>query len=134
MANKAWIPALVVGAAVAALFVPYKVDVDKDEDNRIKKITTKSLAVGLSYTPARDGEESDLRATVPGISASKYKVKAGKKTYSVNKEQLASNAKAVYGDVKKIAKKAADGVFNVVEDEEEELVITDDFEEESLAY
>ncbi len=121
MAKKKLIPTWVKVAALAALFVPYKVDIDKDDDKKLKRITTNSVAVRLSYSPARDGKESDFSAVIPGITAGKCKVKAGGKTYSVDGEQLIENAKLVCeevaGKVKCFAKKAADGVISVVEDE-----------------
>lgn len=122
MARKKLIPTWVKVAAVAALFVPYKVEIDKDDNKKIKKVTTNSLAVRLSYTPARDGNESDLNAVIPGFNASKCKLKAGKKTYTVDGEQLMHNAKVVCGEmaekVKAVAKRTTEGVISVEEPEE----------------
>lgn len=116
MKKKKIIPTWVKVAAVAALFVPYKVDIDRDEDKKLKKLTTCSIAVRFSYSPARDGCESDISAVIPGVSSEKCKVKAGGKTYTVNGEQIIKNAKTVCGEVadkvKTFAKKAADGVAN----------------------
>lgn len=120
MARKKLIPTWVKAAAIAALFVPYKVDIDKDEDKKLKKVTASSVAVRLSYSPAKDGKGGDISAVIPGITAGKCKVKAGGKTYSVNGEQIVENAKQVYEEVackvKSFAKKASDKVVSVAEE------------------
>lgn len=135
MARKKLIPTWVKVAAVAALFVPYKVEIDKDDNQKIKNVTTNSLAVRLSYTPARDGNESDFSAVIPGFAASKCKVKAGKKTYTIDGEQLMHNAKVVCSEmaekVKAVAQKTTEGVISVEQAEEcEECVECEDNHEE----
>lgn len=69
MAKKKLIPTWLKVAAVAALFVPYKIKVERDEDNRIKSFSAKSLAVKLDYSPAEDMGESDITLTVPGFGS-----------------------------------------------------------------
>lgn len=69
MAKKKLIPTWLKLAAVAALFVPYKVKVERDEDNRLKRLSAKSLALKLTYTPAEGDGESDITLNVPGFSA-----------------------------------------------------------------
>lgn len=131
MAKKKLVPTWLKVAAVAALFAPYKVKVDKDENQKIKRITANSVAVKLSCSLAEGGRVSDVDLIIPGVATDKCKVKAGGKTYTVNGEQIVENAKQVYGEVagkvKEFAKKAADGVASIKErkaesdDEDEEL-------------
>lgn len=120
MAKKKIIPTWVKLAAAAALFVPYKIDLDRDENKKIKRVTANSVAFRLSFSPATETDESDFSAVIPGIGAS-AKLKAGAKTYTVDSEQIMHSAKAACGEVadkvKKLAKKAADG-FVTVNDEE----------------
>lgn len=60
MAKDKIIPTWLKVATLAALFVPYSVKLDKDEDKKIKKVSAKSLATHITYTPADGDKESEL--------------------------------------------------------------------------
>lgn len=62
---KGFISTFLKVAAVAAL-VPYKVQIVKDGD-KIKRISAKSLAAHITYTPGDDEKKSDLSVMVPGF-------------------------------------------------------------------
>lgn len=113
MAKKKIIPTWVKLAAAAALFVPYKIELDRDDNKKIKRITANSVACRLSFAPATENSESDFSAVIPGIGSS-AKLKAGGKTYTIDSEQLVHNAKVVCEEVadkvKDFAKKTADGL------------------------
>lgn len=120
MAKKKIIPTWVKLAAAAALFVPYRINLDRDDNKKIKRITANSVALRLSFSPATENSESDFSAVIPGIGAS-AKLKAGAKTYTIDSERLVNSAKAACSEVadkvKELAKKTADG-FVTVNDEQ----------------
>ncbi len=69
MAKRKLIPTWVKIAAVAALFVPYKIETEKDEDNKLKRLSAQSLATRITYIPATEDKESDLYVQFPGFNA-----------------------------------------------------------------
>lgn len=69
MAKKKLIPTWVKVAAVAALFVPYKIEIEKDDDKKLKKLSARSLATRITYIPKGDEEESDVYIQFPGYNA-----------------------------------------------------------------
>lgn len=75
MAKKKLVPTWLKVTALAALFVPYKFEVDRDEDEKLKKLTVRSVAAHLTYKAGKPGEKGDLFVVVPGVVADKCKVK-----------------------------------------------------------
>ncbi|MBQ3195263.1 MAG: hypothetical protein IJB65_02240 [Clostridia bacterium] len=69
MARRKLIPTWVKIAAVAALFVPYKIETEKDEDNKLVKLSAQSLATRITYIPATEDKESDVYVQIPGFNA-----------------------------------------------------------------
>ncbi|MBE6677400.1 MAG: hypothetical protein E7597_01215 [Ruminococcaceae bacterium] len=69
MAKRKLIPTWVKVAAVAALFVPYKIETEKDEDNKLVKLSAQSLATRITYIPATEDKESDVYVQIPGFNA-----------------------------------------------------------------
>lgn len=69
MAKRKLIPTWLKIAAVAALFVPYKIETERDEDNKLKKLSAQSLATRITYFPATEDKESDMYIQIPGFNA-----------------------------------------------------------------
>ena len=69
MSKRKLIPTWIKVAAVAALFVPYKIETEKDEDNKLVKLSARSLATRITYIPATEDKESDLYVQIPGFNA-----------------------------------------------------------------
>lgn len=143
MAKDKLIPTWLKVAAIAALFVPYSVKLDKDGDKKIKKVSARSVATRITYTPKQGDKESELDVSFFGAPND-----GGKRVY-VNKEAVREDLERFCGKatekVKVCAKKAAESVkeicdkyISVEEDadtadiqraEEVDAVIVEDVEE-----
>ncbi len=69
MAKDKLIPTWLKVAAVAALFVPYKIKVEKDKEQKIKRVTARCLVTQVTFEPGSADKESDLHLQVPGFNA-----------------------------------------------------------------
>lgn len=106
MAKNKLIPTWVKVAVVAALFVPFNVKVDKDENQKIKKVTARSIVAGVTYVSGNEDKEADLSLTFPGIADPESTTTA----FSVDGEAIAKGARRFSDKAVSFAKKAAAGV------------------------
>ncbi len=112
--GKKLIPTLLKLAA-AALFVPYKVELDRD-GGRLKSVKVRSLALQLSYTAPSDGKKAQFDGVVPGFNADKVRFKADGKSFCVDGGELVEDAKAVYDEMKDVAGDIRDAVVEELGD------------------
>ncbi len=106
MAKKKLIPTWVKVAVVAALFVPFSVKIDRDENEKIKKVSTRSIAAGVTYASGDGNKESDLSLTFPGFANPEKTATA----FSLDGDTLAKGARRFSDKLASLAKKTAAGV------------------------
>ncbi len=109
--------------AAVALFVPYKVDVDRDGD-KVKSVKVRSLALQLSYTAPTNGKKAQIDGIIPGYNADKVKIKTDDKTITVDSSEIFEDAKAVFDDVKGTACEIKDTLVEEIDD-----IAFDDFDD-----
>ncbi len=98
MAKDKLIPTWLKVTALAALFVPYSVKLEKGEDNKIKKLSARSIAARVIYTAAEGDKEADLDVLIPGNAVDGEDDKAG----------LSFDSGAVVDGAKRFCKTATD--------------------------
>lgn len=78
MAKDKLIPTWLKIAGIAALFVPYSIKLEKDEEQRIKKVSARSIAASVTYTAPNAENSADLDIVIPGgIKAEDGEEKSG---------------------------------------------------------
>jgi len=91
MAKDKLIPTWLKIAGLAALLVPYSVKLERDEEQRIKKVSAKSIAARVTYTAAEGDKSADLDIVIPGgIKAEAEEEKSG---ISFDSGEVVDNAK-----------------------------------------
>lgn len=101
--------------AAAALFVPYKVTVDRDGD-KLKAVKIRSLALQISYTAPKDGQKAQIDGIMPGFNADKVKLTTDSKTHTVDSNEIFEDAKAIYEDMKDAAGDIKDAILEELDD------------------
>ncbi|MBQ3081067.1 MAG: hypothetical protein IJC49_01275 [Clostridia bacterium] len=128
MAKNKIIPTWLKVAAVAALVVPYSVKTEKDENEKIKKISARSVTARITYVPKDGDKESELDVALFG-AAKEHCGEAKGKRVQVNKDALRNDIAKLCDTAAEKAKSCAQRVAKSVSEFKEKYVTVVDTEE-----
>lgn len=132
MADRKLIPTWLKVAAVAALFIPHTVSIDRDEDAKLKKVSTRSLAAQITYTPATEDKKGDITVVFPGSAGEQAEAEGTSKTYAMDRKKIVGGAKQAYGVAADKVKKAANSALAKFNKNKAERVLEDELVAEEL--